>query len=64
MKHWREQFFLNTIAGKGTQTYCGEGHGKTKFYANDLLEHCRQKGNGDCPIHYGIHNYVNTLHSL
>ena len=40
MKHWREQFFLVSIAGKGTQTDCGEGHGKTKFNANDLLEHC------------------------
>ena len=64
MKHWRDQFFLSSIAGNGTGYYCAEGHGKAKFYANDLLAHCRHKANDDCAIHYGIKNYLITLHSI
>ena len=64
MKPWREQFFLNSIAGKGFKTYCATSKGKKKIFPSDLLGHCKDVHNGWCPIHYGIHSYVSTLHAL
>ena len=64
MKNWRKEFYLGGISGKGTKIDCSEGRGKANYTANDFLEHCRQNSIADCPIHYGIHAYVNKIHNL
>ena len=64
MKPWREQFFLNSIAGKGCKTYCTTSKGKNLYFPSDLLAHCKHVHSGGCPIHYGIYSYVITLHAL
>ena len=64
MEPWREQFFLNGIAGKGSKTYCATSKGKNNMFPTALLQNCKHFHNGGCPIHYGIYSYVSTLHAL
>ena len=64
MKPWREQFFLNGISGKGCKTSCDTIKGKNNMLPSALLGHCKDVHTGGCPIHYGIHSYVSTLHAL
>ena len=63
MEPWREKFFLNGIAGKGSKTFCEPSKGSKNMFPSGLLQHRKDVNTCMCPFYYGIHSYVSTLHA-
>ena len=62
MEPWRAQFFLNSIAGKGSHAYCETSKGSRNMFPMSLFAHLKDGKFNMCPVHYEIKSYVRTLY--